>query len=121
MTQTHNLLFHGTSSARLNSIIAAGQIDPAPSGDRHVSMSECPEVAAYFANIAALEDEDSMPVILVINADKVDAHPFSSNVWGEGECDWEREMASQKPVLLKSIEKIELQARRNINSFDHLR
>lgn len=121
MKKDGNLLFHGTSSSRLNGILSAGQIDPAPSGDRHVSLTDDIEIAAYFANLASHTDEGATPVILVVEAGKVEAVPFSSDVWGKGACDWEREYASLKPVALEAIKKIENQDPRPLNSFDHLR
>ena len=121
MTKDADLLFHGTSSSRLTGIVSAGQIDPAPSGDQHVSLTDDIEVAAYFANLASDADEDATPVILVIEGGKVEALPFSSDVWGKGACDWEREYASLKPVALEAIKKIEKQDPRPLNSFDHLR
>ena len=117
----HAMLFHGTSSSRLNGIIAAGRINPASTGDRHVSLSECPEVASYFANLAASADPGSVPVILVIDPANLDVAPFSSETWGRGACDWEREHASLKPVAIDSIRKIERPAPRPLSSFEHLR
>ena len=114
-------LFHGTNSTRLELIQKEGRINPAPFGDRHVSMTDCPEVAAYFANLAASADEGSVPIILVIDPAKVDVEPFSSSVWGDGRCDWERELASLKPVALDSITKIERRQPQSLDSFDHLR
>jgi hypothetical protein len=92
------VLYHGTSRARLLSILHDGVIRVAPTGVRCVSLTDSFDVARYFAGIAAQCDldegrGDGEAVIVFIAADRVDAQPFSDPVWGDGECDWERERA----------------------------
>lgn len=103
-------LYHGTSIRNWDFIRLSGELKPAEHGDQHVSFSTCPEVAAYFANLSwAVYDGDGIGmIILETHTGALDRHglvaePFSSAVWGEGQCDWEKEYAVSKPVPLSII------------------
>ena len=89
------VLYHGTSAARWASIQRDGIIRKAPFGDQGVSLTDLPSVASYFARLAA-DCDGCEPVILSVDPDELAAlglplEHFTSNVWGPGECDWERE------------------------------
>jgi len=67
--ETCLMLYHGTTNARLALIKESGFVDIAPSGDRHVSLTDALDVAVYFAsNSASCEDIDEKgPVVLAFN------------------------------------------------------
>jgi hypothetical protein len=106
-------LYHGTSILRWNRIQLTGFIEPPSLGDDHVSFTTDKAVASYFAHLAWLtpdEDEKGMVVLStttsMLESKGVFVKPFSSEVWGPGECDWEKEMACTKPVS-KEILRVE--------------
>ena len=105
-------LYHGTSLRRLALIESSGLIETAPSGDMHVSFSSEIGVAAYFASISYYcDDFDEFGlVVLATTTDKLassglSVQPYSSPVWGDGECDWEAEYAclSRMPFSLCDV------------------
>lgn len=103
------MLYHGTSLLRWQRIQDAGHVNPAPCGDKHVSLSTCPHVAARFALSAyemgewhGEEDEKGL-VVLSVGRGILERHgfklfPYSSPVWGDGECDWEKEISCLEPI-----------------------
>lgn len=106
------ILYHGTTVRRWFSIQSTGTLDPAPQGDQHVSFTSDKAVAAYFAQIAWLcTDEDEIGVIILethkgaLARHGLIAEPFSSEAWGVGECDWEKEwtVAGAVPSRLLSV------------------
>jgi len=103
-------LYHGTSILRLNRMHLTGYLEPAPMGDKHVSFTTSKSVACYFAHCAWLtpdEDEIGMVVIETTNRELaslgLSIEPFSSEVWGPGECDWEKEMACKDAVPIEIL------------------
>lgn len=98
-------LYHGTTILRHERMKLMGFVQPAPYGDQHVSLTDCPKVASYFAlNSYQQDDEDELGmVILETHTGALERHglsvaPFSSAVWGPGKCDWEREYACADPI-----------------------
>ena len=98
------ILYHGTSTYRLNSIQRENCLRLSPCGDPKVSLTTDRAVAEYFACNAVFADrhdhpgEESQPVILALDGDGLDEllydlEPFSDDIWGEGKCDWEKEIA----------------------------
>jgi hypothetical protein len=98
------VLYHGTSTARLQRIRTAGRLRRATSGDQKVALTTERSVAEYFACNAAWADKhdrppsaDSSGVVLVLDGEGLLAlnynlTPFSDPIWGEGACDWENEI-----------------------------
>ena len=108
-------IYHGTSLRIWRKIKDCGYLNPAPQGDMHVSFSCCSMVAARFAlnayQIGEFEGEDDGVGLVVLRAwvPKLERYglklfPYSSPVWGEGECDWEREIACSEPVPINLLE-----------------
>lgn len=102
------ILLHGTSSVRWAAIRKAGVLRRAELGDKCVSLTDDRRVARYFADNACSADhaegrDKSKPVVLRVDVTGLDAAPHSSRVWGEGECDWERETACWEDVPLDRI------------------
>lgn len=100
------ILFHGTSARRFALIMHAGTINPGFSGNRHVSLTPSFGVACVWADSASScsDYEEGLPIVLSIDARGLiyrgfpDIEPFSDPVWGEGECDWEQEVACHGPI-----------------------
>ncbi len=97
------VLFHGTSSTRWASIQKDHTLKVAPFGDRHVSLTDDIEVARYWTRMACSADPGSTPVVLRIDTRGLPTERFSSEVWGEGECDWESETACLVDVPIDRI------------------
>lgn len=97
-----NWLYHGTSVKRWESIQRDGVLRIAPYGDQHVSLTTSVSVARHFAELAA-ECDDCAAIVLMVDERDVQAEPFSSDVWGEGECDWEKERACFDDIPLAKI------------------
>ena len=98
-------LYHGTNSLRYSQMLRDGAILPAPSGDQHVSLTTIEQVADYFASVASewSDDKDTVKIILEFDRDELaaggfDLQPFQSDVWGDGECEWECEVACQEEI-----------------------
>lgn len=96
------MFYHGTSLQRASSIMRDGVIKVAPHGVKCVSMTDDARVACYFAALAA-DCDGSVPVILPIDADRLrtdgfDIELFEDQVYGEGECAWERETACWQDI-----------------------
>jgi hypothetical protein len=96
-------LFHGTSMSRWRSIQRDGRLRLPTSGDLKISLTTDFGVAVYWAKLAAWTDRrdrlgDGPGVILVLSHSELETSghwltEFSDDVWGEGECDWEQEVA----------------------------
>lgn len=93
-------LYHGTSVKRWDSIQSDGVLKKAPYGDQHVSLTDDPKVAAYFAELAADCDECD-GVILAVDADGLETEPFVSNAFED--CEWERETACLEDIPLARV------------------
>jgi hypothetical protein len=102
-------LHHGTSTARLQSILKERRLRIAKSGDPYVSMTTEKPVAQYFACGAAFGDqhdrpgEPAKPVVLVLDGERLLAFGYklfstSSPVWGDGACDWENEISCASDI-----------------------
>lgn len=103
-------LYHGTSIRNWDFIRLSGELKPAKYGDQHVSFSTCPEVAAYFAHTAwGIDDWSGIGMIVLethtgaLGRHGLVAEPFSSAVYGEGQCDWEKEYAVMQAVPLSIL------------------
>lgn len=83
-------LYHGTSTWRWVSIQRDGWLKCAPYGDQHVSLTDTPSVARYFADLAA-DCDGCAAIVLAVDASGLPTEPFVSQCW-EG-CEWERETA----------------------------
>jgi hypothetical protein len=102
------ILLHGTTSTRWAAIRKEGVLRIAPQGDRCVSLTDDHRVARYFADNACAGDvamgrRGARPVVLAVDVTGLDARPHSSAVWGEGECDWERETACWEDVPIERV------------------
>lgn len=95
--------FHGTSSVRWASIQADGLLRKARFGDQHVSLTDDIEVARYWTQMACSTDEGATPVVLRVDTTGLPTEPFSSVVWGDGECDWESETACMVDVPIDRV------------------
>ncbi len=107
-------LYHGTSLYRYNKMLKDGFVLPAPIGEPHVSMSTERKVAEYFADLSVNWSDDPITerAILVFDSDELEdngfeLHPFSSPIWGDGECDWECEVISLVKIPIEYATKIE--------------
>jgi RNA:NAD 2'-phosphotransferase (TPT1/KptA family) len=98
------VLYHGTSTPRLNRILEDGRLRTSGTDDPKMSLTTERSVAEYWACHAVFGDrrnrtgEDSSEVVLVIDGEGLlelnyDLSAFSDPIWGEGECDWENEIA----------------------------
>ena len=113
-TPSRWILYHGTSTARLRRILADGILRISPTGDRKVSLTTERSVAEYFACNAVFGDErnyrgeESKPVVLALDGEGLlelnyDLTPFNDPVYGEGECEWENEIACWADIELDEI------------------
>jgi hypothetical protein len=108
-----DVLFHGTSTPRWRSIQRDGRLRFPTSGDPKISFTTDLGVANYWADLAAWTDQkegrgDGPCVILVLSCADLDASghwltEFSDDVWGEGECDWELEVACWSDIELARV------------------
>jgi hypothetical protein len=98
------VLYHGTTTYRLRSILKDGRLSRQGIGEQKISLTTERSVADYFSNVALHgdkhdhPDEESTAVILVIDGEKLLALgyklvPFSDTYHGPGKCDWENEIA----------------------------
>ncbi len=99
-----SVLYHGTSTARLTSIIASDCMQTSRSATPVVSTTLEYSVGEYFACAAVFGDEHdqpdkpTLPIVLILDGEALLKSgyfltEFSDDVWGEGECDWESEIA----------------------------
>jgi hypothetical protein len=91
------VLYHGTSTARLKRILRDGRLRASRTDDPKVSLTTERSFAEYWACLAVFGDRRDRPGedsngegLLELN---YDLSGFSDPVWGEGECDWENEIA----------------------------
>jgi hypothetical protein len=99
----NGILFHGTSLHRWQSIRMEGCLRLPTVGDRKISLTPDRNVAGYWAEQSSLCDlqegrGDGVGVVLVLYLVSLDASGhwltgFRDAVWGDGECDWEQEIA----------------------------
>jgi hypothetical protein len=98
------VLYHGTTTYRLRSILNDSRLRRASVGDQKIALTTERSVADYFSNVALHRDkhdhpsEESAAVILVIDGEKLLALgyklvPFSDTYHGPGKSDWENEIA----------------------------
>jgi hypothetical protein len=98
------VLYHGTTTYRLKSILKDGRLSRQGIGEQKISLTTERSVADYFSNVALHgdkhdhPDEESTAVTLVIDGEKLLALgyklvPFSDTYHGPGKCDWENEIA----------------------------
>ena len=98
------VLYHGTSTARLKRSLEDGRLRTSGTGDPKISLTTKRSVAEYWACHAVYgdrhdrPDEDSSEVVLVLDGEALleldyDLNAFNDPIWGEGECDWENEIA----------------------------
>jgi hypothetical protein len=98
------VLYHGTSTARLKRILEDGRLRTSGTDNPKISLTTERPVAEYWACHAVFGDrrdrpgEDSSEVVLVIDGEGLlelnyDLSAFSDPISGEGECDWENEIA----------------------------
>lgn len=98
------VLYHGTSTARLKSILKNGRLRTSEPGDPKIALTTERSVAEYWACHAVLGDldrhpgEESSGVVLMLDGERLlalnyDLTEFRDPIWGEGECDWENEIA----------------------------
>ena len=103
-TASRWVLYHGTSTYRLKEILRENRLLLPPAGDQKISLTTERSVAEYFACNAVFgdhqghPDEESKPVLLVLDgagllALQYELERFSDPIWGDGECDWENEIA----------------------------
>lgn len=102
-----SVLWHGTSLDRAAKIMRDGELRVARFGVEAVSMTDDPMVALYFAKLAADTDRGT-PVILAIDAaqlraDGFELEPFEDDVWGDGQCAWERETVCWQNIPVKYL------------------
>jgi hypothetical protein len=104
--QSRWVLYHGTSTRRLKSIIRENRLRLPEIGDPEISLTPDRSAAEYFACGAVAGDlhdhpgEESAPVVLVIDGEGLialnyDLQPFN---YEEGECDWENEIACSQGI-----------------------
>jgi hypothetical protein len=106
---TRWVLYHGTSTARLERILGEDRLRRARVGDQKIALTTERSVAEYFACNAVFGDRHDLPneessgVVLVLDGEGLlvlnyDLVPFSDPVWGDGECDWENEIECRDDI-----------------------
>ena len=90
------LLYHGTSKLRLDKILAENRLRAMSHRDSAICTSTKLYPAKYWANLSAWTDE-SEPVIIKLDVKLLfdggyTLTPYSDPIYGESECDWEREV-----------------------------
>jgi hypothetical protein len=106
-------LFHGTSTPRWRSIQQSGVLRLPTSGDLKISLTTDRGVAEYFADLAAWTDRtdrlgDGPGVIIVLSRSALEASghrltEFRDDFWGDGECDWEEELACWSDIDISQV------------------
>ena len=106
-------LYHGTSTYRLRGILREDTLRVSSTGDdQKVALTPVRPVAEYFARNAVFgdrhvfpvpSDEETHPVVLELDGDALiaehyDLQRYSDPVWGEGQCDWENEIACWQDI-----------------------
>ncbi|MGH7095485.1 MAG: hypothetical protein ACREFB_18375 [Stellaceae bacterium] len=108
-------LYHGTTALRLQSILRDGRLRADICGwmPPKVSLTPDREVAEYFAMVSDSGDHHDHPqeetgsVVLTLDRDAVERlarlQPYSDCFWGDGECDWERELVAGQDIELQDV------------------
>lgn len=97
-------LYQGTSTRRLKEIRRDNCLRISATGERKIALTTERSVADYFACNAVFGDllahpgEKSEPVLLIIDgearvADHYELEGYRDTIKGDGECDWENEIA----------------------------
>jgi len=108
------LLYHGTSTKRLQAIFAEGILRCKFTGSRRtVSLTPGLAVAEYFAQNAVAGDSMthpgtvghpivvSAPVVLKLSLGReYRLRRWSDSFWGSGQCDWEQEIECFQHIVL---------------------
>lgn len=104
---TDELLYHGTSNIRWESIHTAGYLRLALTGDPKIGLTPKLDVAEYWALLSAETDADTTltcyGMILTFGMSSLMrggyflSH-YSDPVYGKGACDWEEEIACWVPI-----------------------
>src|SRR5215472_12933048 len=105
------VLYHGTSTRRLKEILREKRLRASATGDRKVALTTEYSVAEYWASTAVVgdrhdyPDEDSRPVLLALDGEgllelRYELEGHSDPFWGDGECDWENELACWSDIDL---------------------
>src|SRR4051812_25045086 len=105
-TATRWILYHGTSSHRLNQILSANRLNLSRSGPPKLSLTPERSVAEYFACNAVSGDrhdhprEESEPVLLVLDGEGLVALMYDlEDDTDEGEeYEWENEIACWQAI-----------------------
>ena len=95
------ILYHGTSSYRLTSILRTNQLSLAQTGAPKISLTPERSVAEYFACNAVFGDRhdhphsETEPLVLVLDGESLVALMYDLEAYrGDGKgCDWENEIA----------------------------
>jgi len=114
-----DILFHGTTARRWQGIQEDRLLRVAPLGVNAVSMSDDPRVALYFARMAVYVELserlglNAEPIILAVDAKALlsegyKLERFSDPIWGQGNCDWEREVVCWTDVPLRFVKETNL-------------
>jgi hypothetical protein len=104
------LLYHGTSTRRLQQIRQENVLRVSATGEPKVALTPARSVAAFWASSAVSGDildrtgRETRPVILVIDGEALgwlgySIQGYSDAVWGVGECDWENEFACWDDIV----------------------
>lgn len=115
-------LYHGTSTRRLKEIRRENCLRMSATGERKIALTTERSVADYFACNAVFGDllarpgEKSEPVLLILDgealvADHYELEGYRDTIMGDGECDWENEIACWSDIddltdVLLSIEPV---------------
>ena len=110
-------LYHGTSTHRLKGILRENCLRVSETGDDKVALTPDRAAAEYFAHLAVVGDrelhgipeDETHQVVLEFDGDALieegyDLQRYSDPVWGEGECDWEKEIACWQDI--KPVEEV---------------
>lgn len=118
MTSTgSDFLYHGTSSLNWEDIRLKGALRPGPFGHPHVSLTRDPQVARYFAELAAGAHEgqvEAAPVILSVRRSELEREgltptPFVDGIWGDEDgCEWELEEAVGAAIPARLLSELDL-------------
>ena len=117
-----DVLFHGTSMSRWRSIQQDGRLRLPTSGDLKISLTTDFGVAVYWAKLASASDgtvaecraalaaiaNRKAGVVLVLSHSALETSghwltEFNDDFWGEGECDWEQEIACWSDIDIAQV------------------
>jgi hypothetical protein len=105
------VLYHGTSTRRFKTILKEGILRTSNPGEPTIALTTERSVTEYFAcNVVAGDrhdhpEDESSGTVLVLDAEwllslNYDLAVFQDTIWGEGECDWENEIACWNDIEL---------------------